>query len=301
MDQWSAGEDGTRLWYETLGSKKDPALLLLMGNSCDALMWPKSFCTMLAEKGLYVIRYDQRDTGLSTWYDFSKNPYTLLDMAKDAVSLLIKEKLEKAHILGFSTGGAVSELIALHFPDRVSSLTLMMTSIDLTIKNDAFMGKDTSKASLPAPKASFIQAILEMKKRPVFSLHEKIELMVDNFKEVNGPLAPYDREFFYRLFEASLKRVDGRSQKVGHESNHALATSAQEPLTKNELKKIRARTLVISGAEDPIFPPPHGEKTAEAIPGASHHLVERMGHTLNPIFFEEISQVIVRHILPGRS
>lgn len=172
----------------------------------------------------------------------------------------------------------------------------MMTSIDLTIKNDAFMGKDTSQAELPPPKASFIKAILDLKKRPISTLHDKIELMVDNFKEANGGKAPYDREFFYHLFETSLKRVDGRSQKVGHESNHALATSATKPLTKQELGRIKAPTLVIAGGEDPIFPPPHGERTAEAIPAARLLSVEGMGHTLNPVFFSEITQAIEEHI-----
>ena len=296
MSHWSTGQDGTRLWYETFGNKSDPALLLMMGNSCDATLWPEPFCRMLSDKGLYVIRFDQRDTGLSTWIDFSEKPYTLNDMAEDALHLLETEHVEKAHIVGFSTGGAIAELFALNYPSRVLTLTLMMTSIDLQIKNDAFMGKDMSHAELPPPKASFIKAILDLKKRSINTLQDKIELMVDNFKEANGNKAFYDRDYFYKLFEASLKRVDGRSQKVGHESNHALATSATSPLTKQELKSISAPTLVIAGEEDPIFPPPHGEKTADAIPAARLLSIEGMGHVLNPVFFPQIVHAIERHI-----
>ncbi|CRX38626.1 alpha/beta fold hydrolase [Estrella lausannensis] len=296
MAHWSTGQDGTRLWYETFGKKGDPALLLMMGNSCDATLWPKQFCQMLSDKGLYVIRFDQRDTGLSNWIDFSENPYTLQDMAADALQLLRTEQIEKAHIVGFSTGGVIAELFALNYPDQVLTLTLMMTSIDLTIKNDAFMGKDVSQAELPPPKDSFINAILELKKRPINTLHDKIELMVDNFREANGGKAPYDREYFYGLFEESLRRVDGKSQKVGHESNHALATSATSPLTKNELKSIQRRTLVIAGEEDPILPPPHGEKTADAIPAARFLSIEGMGHVLNPVFFPQLVSAIEKHI-----
>ena len=164
-----------RIWYESFGDKRHPAILLVMGNSCDAIMWPTDFCHLLEDLGLYVIRFDQRDTGLSTWIDYQIEPYTLIDMARDAVGLLEEIHIQKAHIIGFSTGGAIALLLAFHYPEKILSLTLMMTSLDLTIKNDAFLGLDTSRSTLPPPRQDFIQAVLQLNAKEAKDRHEKIQ------------------------------------------------------------------------------------------------------------------------------
>jgi len=110
---------------------------------------PINFAKIWLQGDFNVIRFDQRDTGLSTWVDFNKNPYTLLDMVEDVCELLDALTIQKAHIVGFSTGGTIAQLLAKNHPDRVSSLTLLMPSMDITIKNDAFVGKDMSKAAFP--------------------------------------------------------------------------------------------------------------------------------------------------------
>lgn len=285
-----------RIWYEAFGDKSHPAVLLMMGNSCDAMMWPADFCHLLADLGLYVIRFDQRDTGLSTWVDYQIEPYTLIDMARDAVGLLEGLHIPKAHMIGFSTGGAIALLLAFHYPEKILSLTLMMTSLDLTIKNDAFLGLDTSRSTLPPPRQDFIQAVLQLNAKEPKDRDEKIQQLVANFRLANGKKAPFDQDFFYRLFEYSLGRVDGKSKKGGHQSNHALATSATTPLTPKELKEISVSTLVISGSEDPIFPPPHGEALANTIPHAQLLLIQEMGHILSPLFFSKIATAIDHHI-----
>lgn len=285
------------LWCQTFGDSKNPAVLLMMGNSCDAIMWPEQFCKDLANTGLYVIRFDQRDTGLSTWFDFSKNPYTLLDMVADASGLLDALKIDQAHIVGFSTGGAIAQYFAIHHPEKTLSLTLMMTSMDLTIKNDAFAGKDMSNAAFPPPKKEFIQAILASNANPPKNMHEKVTMFVQNFSLANGDKAPFDRDFFYGLFEESMKRVESRvaRSQIGHGSNHALATSATTPVTSQELAGIKVPTLIIAGGQDPIFPSGHAEAMAKIIPGAQLLVIENMGHALSPVFFDQIADAIAKH------
>lgn len=284
------------IWCETFGDENSPAVLLHMGNSCDAMMWPDSFCQSLAERGYYVIRFDQRDTGLSTTVDFAREPYTLMDMVGDSIGLLDALNLTKAHIVGFSTGGLIAQLLTIHFPHRVLSLTLMMSSMDLTIKNDAFRGMDMSHCKLPPPKKEFMRAILQLNAVQPSSLSEKIKQLVENFRLANGSKSAYDEEFFYQLFEKSLKRVDGKSRKVGHESNHALATSATPLITEREFAAIATPTLLIAGGEDPIFPPAHAEAMLKAIPSAQLLLIEEMGHTLNPLFFSTMIDAMARHM-----
>jgi len=286
-----------QICYETFGEVENPAVLLIMGNSCDAVMWPDQFCHALSERGLFVIRFDQRDTGFSTWIDFSEEPYTLMDMVQDILGLLDTLKIEKAHIVGYSTGGLIAQLLAIHFPKRVLSLVLMMTSTDLTIKNDAFMGLDMSKAKLPPPKPEFIKGVFALHAKPQTNLEEKISFLVETFRLANGSKAGYDAGFFSKLFEKSLKRVDEKLRKGGHESNHALATSATPVIRNAEFAKIAVPTLVVSGGEDPIFPPAHSEAICKVIKKSKLILIEKMGHVLNPIFFDQIVESMTQHII----
>ncbi len=286
-----------QLFYETFGNRNSPAVLLHMGNSCDATMWPDSFCEELADKGMYVIRFDQRDTGLSTWVDFSENPYTLLDMAQDVISLLDALNIKRVSLVGYSTGGLVAQLCAIHFPDRLNSLILMMTSPDLTIKNDAFAGLDVSHKGLSPPKKVFIEEFFSLRSMPQISFEEKISFLVEIFRLANGS-SYFDEAFFFNLFAKSLGRVKGHLRNGGHESNHALATSATPVILESEFKEIKVPTLIISGEQDPIFPSDHGVRLHELIPQSTFFLIQDMGHVLNPIFFERIVSAFAFHILP---
>lgn len=287
--------NSTKIWFETMGSKNNPPLLLINGNSSDAFMWPWEFCKMLVDSGFYVIRYDQRDTGLSTHVDFSQNPYTLIDMAEDALAILDDLEFSKAHILGYSTGGAIAQILAVHHPDRVASLTLMMTSVDLTIKTDAFLGKDTSNASLSAPSKEYIEAVVTVARKEAHTPQEKIHRSVEQFKLANGHKASFDASYFYELFENSINRAESSGNK-GHNSNHALATAATQVLTRKELGNIALSTLVVAGEEDPIFPPDHPSELARVIPDAKLFIVKDLGHIINPLFCSTLVTAIGSHI-----
>src|ERR1700722_4528473 len=121
--------NGADLCFETFGKSTDPAILLLAGGACSMLFWEEAFCERLAAEGpRFVVRYDLRDTGRSTTYEPGASPYTLQDLSDDAVGLLDALKVTKAHLVGFSLGGGIGQRIALEYPDRVASLTLISSS-----------------------------------------------------------------------------------------------------------------------------------------------------------------------------
>ena len=119
-----AHANGIDIWYETFGTPTDPAYLLITGGGgCQGILWPTYFCERLAKEGFYVIRYDNRDSGFSTCFDFNTNPYTLSDIAKDAIGLLDFLRIEKAHVFGLSMGGLVAKIMAAHYPQRIFSIS----------------------------------------------------------------------------------------------------------------------------------------------------------------------------------
>ena len=107
--------NGIHICYETFGQKSQPSLLLIIGGCCQGIMWPREFCELLAQN-FFVIRYDHRDTGYSSCFDFKTGPYTILDLAKDAIGLLDALDVDKAHLCGLSMGGPIAELMAAHYP-----------------------------------------------------------------------------------------------------------------------------------------------------------------------------------------
>ncbi len=123
--------NGLELWTESFGDNKHPTILLIMGSGSQGVLWPQSFCEQLALQGYYAIRYDHRDTGLSSSIHYQDHPYTLLDLAKDALGILDYYQIEQAHLVGASMGGSVSMLLAAHYPERVASLALLMSTMDL--------------------------------------------------------------------------------------------------------------------------------------------------------------------------
>lgn len=141
---------------ETFGSQDDPAALLVMGNSAPGLVWPDVFCAMLAAAGLYVIRFDARDTGLSTYVDFDRSPYTLDDLADDAFALMDRIGIARAHVIGLSQGGVIGYRVAIQRPRQLLSLTVMMSSFDLRPKNHAFAGVAPIEGELPRPSPDHV-------------------------------------------------------------------------------------------------------------------------------------------------
>jgi len=277
--------------YETFGDPSAKPLLLIMGFGSQMIHWDEEFCNMLAKSGHYVIRYDNRDVGLSTKIDeagtpdflkaissFQKGekvnaPYTMDDMADDAVGLLDALKISSAHICGCSMGGVIAQYIAINHPSRVLSLTSMMST--------------TGNPDLPPlnPEAMKLFLLPVPSKRDAY-----IKDYVKREKVMYGPIIPLDEER-RRLYAA--KAYDRCFYPQGNTRQiMALLTSGNR---KPALASVKIPTLVIHGGNDPLVSLEAGKDTAEAIPGAELLIIDGMGHSLPPETWSQVVDGISRN------
>ena len=277
--------------YETFGDPSAKPLLLIMGFGSQLIHWDEEFCEILAKRGHYVIRYDNRDVGLSTKIDeagtpdflkaissFQKGekvqaPYTMDDMADDAVGLLDALKISSAHICGCSMGGVIAQYIAINHPSRVLSLTSMMST--------------TGNPDLPPlnPEAMKLFLLPVPSKRDAY-----IKDYVKREKVMYGPIIPLDEER-RRLYAA--KAYDRCFYPQGNTRQiMALLTSGNR---KPALASVKIPTLVIHGGNDPLVSLEAGKDTAEAIPGAELLIIDGMGHSLPPETWSQVVDGISRN------
>ncbi|MFX0037061.1 MAG: alpha/beta fold hydrolase [Candidatus Hermodarchaeota archaeon] len=262
--------------YDTFGDPSSKPLLLIMGLGAQMIRWDIELCEKLAEAGFYVIRFDNRDVGLSTKFDETGVPdlmkmfmavqkgekiesaYTLNDMADDAVGLLDALNIDKAHICGASMGGMIAQVIAYRHPSRVLSLTSIMSS--------------TGNPDLPQPKPQALQVLL---KPPPEGRDAIIEDGVNRMRIIHGSGFPFDEEKARKFVTAAYDRSNYRP---GYSRQLAaiLATGDR----KQFLTSIKVPTLVIHGGDDPLVSIEGGKDTAASIPGAELLIIEGMGHSL---------------------
>jgi pimeloyl-ACP methyl ester carboxylesterase len=268
--------NGIQIEYETFGNPTDRPLLLVWGIWGQMILWDESLCQNLASRGHYVIRYDNRDVGLSSKFDQggitdimgimgkilsgdkSSVPYTIEDMADDGAGLLDALGIPYAHICGISMGGIIAQTIALRHPSKVLSLTSIFST--------------TGNPQLPQPKPEVLAAFFTPlpADRSAF-----IEGTVGKFKMIAGSSFPFDEEWFRKKVTASYDRCFYQ-QGMGR---HVLALMAQND-RKEALASLKVPTLVIHGTEDPLFSVDAGKETAAAIPGAQLLLLEGVGHDI---------------------
>lgn len=270
------------LEYDAFGKPSDPAMLLIMGLGTQMIAWPEPFCQALAGKGFHVIRYDNRDIGLSTYLDHLPQPrnldfvtrrvrpaYTLDDMAADAAGLLDALGIARAHIVGASMGGMIAQLVAINHPERVLSLASIMSAVG---------GRETVAPSL---------RVLGRLLLPTPKTREgRIRRQLDTARLLAGG-HPIDEE---RAREFAAAGIDRAYHPAG--MRRQLAASATAPSRRAELARLRVPALVIHGVDDPLVPLENGRRTAAAIPGARLLEVEGMGHNLPPSKWPEIVQAI---------
>jgi pimeloyl-ACP methyl ester carboxylesterase len=278
--------NGINIWTETFGDKKNPALVLFSGAGGQGIKWPTFFCETLANEGYFVIRFDNRDTGLSSSINFDAAPYTLLDMANDVIGILDHYQLQTAHIAGSSMGGAIAMLLGAHYPDRVSSLNLLITTIDFRPGCDLFQGLQNTY-SLPAPSMKVIEAIKKSVSTPPRNLEEKIQQYIDGMKLHCGSFDP-DEELMRELTMLSLERM-----QYPETQNHFRAMVASYDIHAAAPEKITAPTHIVHGDEDLIFPLEHGKAIQAAIAGSTLSIIPGLGHNLAnrkllPIIIENI-------------
>ena len=279
--------------YESLGDPSHPAIVLIMGLGMQLMAWPDDFCRRLVARGYRVIRFDNRDCGLSGRAPGKKRanlllamaasalglpvrtPYTLEDMAGDAVGLMDKLGIERAHIVGASMGGMIAQVLAAKFPQRVLSLTSIMSSSGY---------RKVSKPSQPARK------VLLSRPADPKDPESVIEYMVHMFGVIGSPGYPSTREELRSRIGDSVRRA----YEPAGTARQLLAIIASGDRRKL-LHTIAAPTLVIHGADDPLVPLAAGRDTAENIPGAALLVIDGMGHDFPEALMPRLAQAIADH------
>jgi pimeloyl-ACP methyl ester carboxylesterase len=287
-----ARANGIEIAYETFGSAGDRPLILIMGIGSQLVSWPTAFCKKLAAAGHFVVRFDNRDVGLSTKLDEAgvpnivevvaavqaggrvDVPYRLSDMAADTVGLMDALKIKKAHICGLSMGGMIAQTMAIEHQDRVISLVSMEST--------------TGEPDLPGARPEVREVLLKL---PPREREAYIRHMVHVYRVFAGDSAMYD-EATQR--ELSALSYDRSSYTAGFARQFAaIAASGGRRMA---LASVRMPTLVIHGAADTLFSREHGQDTADAIKGATFLLVEGLGHgTAYPGLWDEIVAAITAH------
>jgi pimeloyl-ACP methyl ester carboxylesterase len=283
--------NGIDLCIETFGAATGKPLILIMGLGAQMIAWPDDFCSALAAQGFFVIRFDNRDIGKSTWLTHLgvpnamaligriavrrpiTVPYTLLDMATDVVGLLDVLNIDRAHIVGASMGGMIAQELALNFPQRLLSLTSIMSS--------------TGDPKLP-PATAEATAILFAQPpadRGAFLTHYAKVMQV-----LRGPHFPEENTDD----AARAERVYSRGVNPGGAARQFAAILASGNRTK-KLANVKTPTLVIHGDGDPLIRVEGGRATAAAIPSAKLIIVPKMGHSLPRAVWPAIIDPIVAH------
>ncbi|MCE5264827.1 MAG: alpha/beta fold hydrolase [Deltaproteobacteria bacterium] len=271
-----AKANGIEVEYETFGEASDAPLLLIIGFSGQMIWWDDELCRELARRGHHVIRYDNRDAGLSMKFDsagvpdfrviFGKLmkgekvsvPYSLLDMADDAAGLLDALGIGRAHICGMSMGGMIAQTMAIRHPARVRSLISIYST--------------TGNPELPKPTP---EAMKVMMTPPPGDRAGFIEYQMGVRKVLSGPGFPIDEAWVRALMARSFDRCFC-PQGTGRQFLAILTQADRRPA----LAAVKAPTLVIHGTDDPLVPVEAGQDTARAIPGSELLLIEGMGHDI---------------------
>ncbi len=290
-DSATAKANGIEIVYDIFGNPDKPPVLLIIGLGQQMIAWDEEFCAQIAARGYRVIRFDNRDTGLSTKLDEAgvpnmavvfeamvegkpiDSPYSLLDMADDAVGLLDALGIESAHVVGESMGGMIAQRMVIHHADRVCTLTSIMSS--------------TGEPGLPPPTPEAMDILAN---RPATDREGYIEDYVERWRVLNGQKLPYDeeasRELATRIFDRGLN-LPGFARQ--------LAAIIADGNRKQALKSVTVPTLVIHGDADPLVPVECGIDTANSVLGSELLIIEGMGHTFPRQVWAQVIDAIVRH------
>jgi pimeloyl-ACP methyl ester carboxylesterase len=269
-----------RLWVEDDGDPGAPAVLLLNGSDATVLRWPAALITTLVDAGYRVVRFDTRDCGLSTKID-PDDPYRLEDLAADALGVLDAVGVDRAHVVGYSMGGAVAQVLALDHPDRVRTLTLIAATPGA--------GDDR----LPDPEEWFVHRMAErLFEPPPRDADGRAAWVVDLYRLLAGDRYPFDETTQRTLAEAEVAR------SWYPESGHGIAVNAS-PSRLDRLGTISAPTLVVHGTRDPVYAIEHGEALAAAIPAAQLVRVEGLGHEVPAAFAPELADRLLALFAQG--
>jgi pimeloyl-ACP methyl ester carboxylesterase len=286
-----ARANGVDLCYEIFGNPSDEPVILIMGLGAQMIHWDDDFCRQLAARGFRVIRFDNRDIGKSSHLSGGKRltamemlklrflkipvqaPYKIRDMAEDTIGLMDALGIKSAHLVGASMGGMIAQEIAISFPQRVRSLTSIMST--------------TGNPRIPPPTR---EAMAVLMAPPPASREEYLERFAKTWKVLRVGSFPKDEA----LDRARGERTFARGLNppgVGRQLRAVLASRSR----KERLRAVKAPTLVIHGTVDPLVHPEGGKDTAASIPGAKLLMIEGMGHAIPLPFWRQIIDAIDKH------
>ncbi len=286
--------NGIELAWDSVGDASAEPIVLIAGLGSQMIRWTVPFCTALAARGYRVIRFDLRDTGQSTHFDHHPAPdfamlatelragrqpalaYTLEDMAADVIGLLDALGIARAHIVGRSMGGMIAQLVACLYPERVLSLTSIMSS--------------SGHPALPAAAPEVMTLMTRPAPDPRLDEDGFVAHGLAFARRIAGTGYPFNVE----QHEILLREECRRGRSAGGFARQIAAIAACGDRTPR-LVSITVPALVIHGADDPVFLPVCGEDTARAIPGARYMLLAGMGHDLPPAFYETVIEAIASH------
>jgi pimeloyl-ACP methyl ester carboxylesterase len=271
--------NGARLCTAAVGEPGDPPVLLVMGISASLVWWEEEFCARLAGERRLVIRYDHRDTGRSTTYEPGQPAYTVNDLVADAAGVLDAYGLDCAHVVGMSMGGGLAQLLALDFPERVRSLTLISTSPVTPGERGLPPAEDRLRPFWGAGGVDHSDA------------GSVVEYLVEYWRALWGPARAYDEEHVRAL----ARREVARARDVAAAQNHTMLSDEDEARPRGPLSSISAPTLVIHGTDDPMFPIEHGRALANEIPRAKLLALPGAGHGVDPVDWDTVIEAILDH------
>ena len=282
--------NGIEIEYESFGRERDPLILLIMGFAAQLILWPEALCQGLAAKGFRVVRFDNRDVGKSTHLASlpapdprallaevmagkrPNVPYTLDDMADDAVGLMDALGVERAHVVGGSMGGMIAQLVAINHADRAKSLVSIMST---TGRRDLPPGdRDTMSVLFSPPKS--------------MSRSDLIDASVLVQRALSSPGFPVSDAEMRAIAERRIDRAPFDGAGLARQSAALIAAEPRNAL----LRTVRCPALVMHGADDPVIPAAGARDTAESIPGAELVIVPGMGHD----FGEPLVPIYLKHI-----
>ncbi len=263
----------TTIAYESFGDAAAPLILLINGLGSQMTRWPEPLCQRLTAKGYRAVRFDNRDVGKSTWFR-EADRYSLSGMAADAVAVLDAVGAAKAHVAGVSMGGMIGQAVAIEYPERVLSLTSIMSATGAPGTLD------------PTPEAGAV--LTQPPPNPKTDYEAFLDQMVRNATIIGSPGYPWPEG---ALRQRAIAEYERAFNPTG--SARQMAAIRGDGDRTERLGKLKVPTVVLHGADDPLVPPAGGKATADAIPGAELRLIPGMGHDLPPALYDTIADAIL--------
>ncbi|MFF8972007.1 alpha/beta fold hydrolase [Streptomyces sp. NPDC014995] len=287
MHQYVDAAPGIRLWAQERGPADAPPLLLIMGAQACALGWPDEFVDLLAVHHR-VIRYDHRDTGRSTWA-YDERPYPVTALAEDAVAVLDAFGADRAHVVGMSLGGMLTQLLLADHPGRLLGATLIGTQALSSVPYRRPDGSAVPVGELPG----IDPRLLELWARPVPDDPDpeaELDRRVEHWRLLGGEQLPFDAAYTRQLERRIIAHTGHHRTSTAHARADSSGMDRTERLARTEVP-----TLVVSAPAEPVFPPPHPQHLAQAIRGARLVEIPGMGHALPRAVHAPLAAAILEH------